>query len=54
VEEELQGKLGYLERTCPSANLSTTIPTLFDFGSNLGRRSGKPAANRLSYGTDWD
>jgi hypothetical protein len=33
----------------PSATLSTTNPTL-DRGLNPGRRGGKPATNRLSYG----
>jgi hypothetical protein len=31
--------------------LSTTNPTWPDLGSNPGRRGGKPATNRLSYGT---
>jgi hypothetical protein len=39
------------EKTCPSATLSTTNPTWPHLGSNLGRRGGKPATNRLSYGT---
>jgi hypothetical protein len=30
--------------------LSTTNPTWPDRGSNPGRRGGKPANNRLSYG----
>jgi hypothetical protein len=30
--------------------LSTTNPTWPDPGSNTGRRGGKPATNRLSYG----
>jgi hypothetical protein len=30
---------------CPSQN-----PTLLDTGLNPGRRDGKPATNRLSYG----
>jgi hypothetical protein len=46
-----QGKPKYLEKTCPSATLSTTNPTWPDLGSNPGRRGGKPASNRLSYGT---
>jgi hypothetical protein len=49
--KDWQGKLKYLEKTCPSATLSTTNPTWLNPGSNLGRRSGKPATNRLSYGT---
>jgi hypothetical protein len=32
------------------STLSTTNPTWSDPGSNLGRRGGKPATNRLSYG----
>jgi hypothetical protein len=44
------GKPKYSEKTCPGATLSTTNPTLPDPGSNPGRRSGKPATNRLSYG----
>jgi hypothetical protein len=32
------------------ATLSTTNPTLPDLGSKPGRRGGKPATNRLSYG----
>jgi hypothetical protein len=41
----------YSEKTCPSATLSTTNPTWSDRGSNPGRRGGKPATHRLSYGT---
>jgi hypothetical protein len=48
--EDWQGKPKYSEKTCPSATLSTTNPTRPDPGSNPGRRSGKPATNRLSYG----
>jgi hypothetical protein len=48
--EDWQGKPKYLEKTCPSATLSTTNPTWPDSGSNSGRRGGKPATNRLSYG----
>jgi hypothetical protein len=40
----------YSEKTCPSATLSTTNPTLPDSGLNPGHRGGKPATNRLSYG----
>jgi hypothetical protein len=50
VEWRLAGETEVLGETCPSANLSTTNPTWPDPGSNLGRRSGKPATNRLSYG----
>jgi hypothetical protein len=44
--EDWQGKPKFLEKTCPSATLSTTNPTWPD----PGRRGGKPATNRLSYG----
>jgi hypothetical protein len=49
--EDWQGKPKYSEKTCPSATLSTTNPTWPDLGSNPGRRGGKAATNRLSYGT---
>jgi hypothetical protein len=49
--EDWQGKPKYSEKTCPSATLSTTNPTLP--GSNPGHRGGKPATNRLSYGAAW-
>jgi hypothetical protein len=49
--EDWQGKPKYAENTCPSATLSTTNPTWLDPGLNLGRHSGKPATNHLSYGT---
>jgi hypothetical protein len=49
--EDLQGKPKYSQKTCPTATLSTTNPTWPDPGSNPGRRGGKPATNRLSYGT---
>jgi hypothetical protein len=45
-----QEKPKYSEKTCPSATLSTTNATWLDPGSNSGRRGGKPATNRLSYG----
>jgi hypothetical protein len=40
-----------LGRNLSHAALSTTNPTCSDPGSNPGRRCGKPATNRLSYGT---
>jgi hypothetical protein len=46
-----QGKPQYSEKTCPSATFSTTNPTRLDPGSNLGRRGGMPATNRLSDAT---
>jgi hypothetical protein len=48
--EDWQGNPKYSEKTCPSPTLSTTNPTRPDPGSNPGRRGGKPATNRLSYG----
>jgi hypothetical protein len=45
-----QGKLKYSEKTFTSACLSTTIPTCCS-DANPGRHNGKPATNRLSYGT---
>jgi hypothetical protein len=50
VEWELAGETEVLrEKSCPSATLPTTSPTLPYVGTNPGRRSGKPATNRLSY-----
>jgi hypothetical protein len=49
--ENLKEKPKYLEKTYPSATLSTTNPTWPDLVSNPGRCCGKPATNRLSYGT---
>jgi hypothetical protein len=49
--EDWQGKPKYSEKTCPSATVSSTIPTWPDLGANPGRRGGKPVTNRLSYGT---
>jgi hypothetical protein len=51
VEWDWQGKPKYSEKTCLSATSSTTNLTWPDLGSNPGRRDGKPATNRLSYGT---
>jgi hypothetical protein len=48
--ENCQGKPKYSEKTRLSATLSTRNPTWPDPGSNPGRRGGKPANNRLSYG----
>jgi hypothetical protein len=48
--EDWQGNPKYSEKICPSATLSTKNPTWPDPGSNPGRRGGKPATNRLSYG----
>jgi hypothetical protein len=51
--EDWQRKPKYSEKTGLSATLSTTDPTWPDPGSNSGRRGGKPATNRLSYGAAW-
>jgi hypothetical protein len=51
MEWELAGKTAVLGENLPSATLSTTNPTWPDPGSNPGRCGGKPATNRLSYGT---
>jgi hypothetical protein len=45
------GKPKYSEKTSPSATLFTTNPTWPDSDLNLGHCGGKPATNRLSYGT---
>jgi hypothetical protein len=51
VEWESAGETKELGGNLPSATLSTINPTLLDMGSNPGSRGGKPATNRLSYGT---
>jgi hypothetical protein len=51
VEWELAGETEVLGENLPQSTLSTTNPTWPDLGSNPGRRGGKPATNRLSYGT---
>jgi hypothetical protein len=50
VEWRLAGETEVLGENLPQATLSTTNPTWPDPGSNPGRRGGKPAINRLSYG----
>jgi hypothetical protein len=45
-----RGNRSTREKTCPDATLSTTKPTWPDPGLNPGRRGGKPATNRFSYG----
>jgi hypothetical protein len=50
--EDWQQKQKYSEKTCPCASWSTTNPTWLDLGSNPGRSGGKPATNRLGYGTE--
>jgi hypothetical protein len=47
--KDWQGKPTYSENTCPSATLSTKIPTWPVPGSKSGRHGGKPATNRLSW-----
>jgi hypothetical protein len=49
--ENWQGNPKYLEKTCPSATLSTTNSTWTGLSWNPGRRGGKPATNCLSAGT---
>jgi hypothetical protein len=39
----------YTGESCSYASLSTT-PTLFNLGSNRGRRGGRPATGRLNSG----
>jgi hypothetical protein len=52
VEWRLAGETEVLGENLPhSTTLSTTNPTWPDLGSNPARRGGKPATNRLSYGT---
>jgi hypothetical protein len=48
--DDWQGKPKYSEKTCPSAALSITNPTCCP-DANPVLRGGKPATNRLSYGT---
>jgi hypothetical protein len=52
VEWRLVGETEVLGENLPSATLSTTNPTWPDPSSNPGRRGGKPATNRLSYGAE--
>jgi hypothetical protein len=49
--ENWQGKPKYSEKTYPTFTLSTTNPTWPDLCLTPGHRGGKPAINRLSYGT---
>jgi hypothetical protein len=50
VEWRLTGEAEVLGENLSTATLSTTNPTCPDLGANPGRRDGKPATNRLSYG----
>jgi hypothetical protein len=45
-----QGKPKYSEKNCPRSALSTTNPTCCP-DANPCHHGGKPATNRLSYGT---
>jgi hypothetical protein len=49
--EWLSGETKYSEKPFPSVAFSTSNPTWPDRGLLPGRRGGKPATNRLSYGT---
>jgi hypothetical protein len=51
VKWELAGETEVLGENLPIATLSTTNHIWLDLGSNPRRRNGKPATNRLSYGT---
>jgi hypothetical protein len=48
--DDWQEKPKYSDKTCPTAALSTTNPTCCP-DPNPGLLGGKPASNRLSYGT---
>jgi hypothetical protein len=48
---EWLGKPKYPQKACPSAASSTRNPRWLNLGSNTIRSGGKPATNRLSYGT---
>jgi hypothetical protein len=50
VEWRLAEETEVLGENLPRATLLTTNLTWRDPGSNPGRRGGKPATNRLSYG----
>jgi hypothetical protein len=51
VEWELAGKTKLLRENLLQCHFSTTNPTWPDVGSNLGCHGGRPATNRLNYGT---
>jgi len=40
-----RGKISTLRKTCPSASLSTTCPTLTGLGSNLGLSDERPVTD---------
>jgi hypothetical protein len=51
VEWELSGEAEILGKNLPQCHFFTPNLTWPDLGSNLDRRGGKPATNRLSYDT---
>jgi hypothetical protein len=52
AKNDWQEKSKFWDETCLIAALIPTDPTRLHPGSNSGHRRGKPATNRLSYGTD--
>jgi hypothetical protein len=50
VEWRLAGETKVLGENLPQRHFVHHKSYLLDLGSNRGRRGGKPAANRLSYG----
>jgi hypothetical protein len=54
VKQSMEWKLAreteVLGENLPQRHFAHDKPTWPDLGSNLGRRGGKPATNRLSYG----
>jgi hypothetical protein len=48
-KNDRQEKLKYSYKTCASASLSITNPTLLDPGSNPDRRCEKPPTERMRY-----
>jgi hypothetical protein len=51
VEWKLARETEVLGKNCPSATLPIKNPAIPDLESTPGRNGGKPATNRLSYGT---
>jgi hypothetical protein len=50
MEWRLAGETEVLREILPQRHFVHHKSHFLDLGSNLGRRSGKPATNRLSYG----